>query len=484
MLELKNTYSRIISIEPVRRQSIISFTFQVLFTVIGFLSVVYFTHTIEAAVLGSYFLFLAYFSIISLFTNGGFEQAAIKRISEGIDQNEYFSAFIVLRTTFVTTTIIILFIIQEYFINSIFFMWMIIALIVSLFSISISAGISGCGKIGINSIGIFVSNVSRIIIQVITIYFGYVTNGLIVGFIVGMIVGFIFEYIFLNLKLVKFKWKHIKKLSTFSLWMFLISSGWIVFLNIDTVMISFFLGNNDVGIYRVILQFTSIAAITTLAIKTTLLPRISRWSITKETQMIEKSLSRAITFSLILAMPLFVGGLLLGDKLLYYFFGSIYGTGHVVLVILFSVQIVNIFHHLFITFLTGLDKVKEMVFITLLAVVTNIILNAVLIPQIGINGAALATLLTMLLQAYYIKKILMKSITIKLEKESVINIIQSSIIMGIVVLGLKTCIPINSIWILLIIVLISGIIYITRILNDKMVLNEIRRITNIIEGNL
>jgi O-antigen/teichoic acid export membrane protein len=47
-------------------------------------------------VLGAYFLFVAYFSIIGLMTDGGFGGAATKRISEGEEPDAYFSAFVVL----------------------------------------------------------------------------------------------------------------------------------------------------------------------------------------------------------------------------------------------------------------------------------------------------------------------------------------------------------------------------------------------------
>ena len=84
------------SIEPIRRQSIVSLIWQIAFTFIGFLSTIYFAHAVGAGVLGAYFLFVAYLSTISLMTDGGFGSAAIKRLSEGEEQDTYFSAFFVL----------------------------------------------------------------------------------------------------------------------------------------------------------------------------------------------------------------------------------------------------------------------------------------------------------------------------------------------------------------------------------------------------
>lgn len=472
-------YSKILNIEPIRRQSLITFALQMIFTVIGFVSTMYFARVVGEYVLGSYFLFLAYFSIIGLFANSGIGQAAIKRISEGIDQNEYFTSFIFLRTIFTTITILLLFIFKDYFVDlneSGLFIWLIVALIVSQFSYITTSGTNGCSQIGISSVGNFLNNVSRIVIQVIAVYLGYSIIGLIGGLILGMFIAFLFEIKFITLRLSTFKWIHVKKLCTFSIWIFLISSGWVVFTNIDTIMIGYYLYNDDIGIYRIVLHFTSIAAIATAALRSTLLPRISRWSITGEFNLVEDSLSRAITYSLLIALPVFVSGILLGDKLLYYFYGSIFQTGYIALIILFIVQIINVFHFLFTTYLTGLDKVKEILLVTVVLVCTNVVLNAILIPQIGFNGAALATLITMLIYTLLIRQTLTKLIRIKIEKECVTNILRASIAMGIVVLILKTYIPIDSIWVLIIIVLIGGIIYVIRMLNDETIKYEINRI--------
>ncbi|MDW7728267.1 MAG: hypothetical protein SCH70_14405 [Candidatus Methanoperedens sp.] len=81
MFKLNTFFSRIMSIEPIRRQSIVSPFWQVAFTFIGFLSTMYFAHIVGAGVLGAYFLFIAYFGIISLMIDGGFGSAAIRRIS-------------------------------------------------------------------------------------------------------------------------------------------------------------------------------------------------------------------------------------------------------------------------------------------------------------------------------------------------------------------------------------------------------------------
>jgi O-antigen/teichoic acid export membrane protein len=94
MFKLNTFFSRIMSIEPIRRQSIVSLIWQIAFTFVGFLSTMYFARAVGAGVLGAYFLFIAYYGIIGLMTEGGLGSAAIKRISEGEEPDAYFSVFV------------------------------------------------------------------------------------------------------------------------------------------------------------------------------------------------------------------------------------------------------------------------------------------------------------------------------------------------------------------------------------------------------
>jgi len=470
------------SIDAIQRQSIVSLIWQIALTFIGFLSTIYFAHAVGASVLGGYFLFLAYLSIIDLIANGGFGEAAIKRISEGEEQDAYFSAFVVLRSVFVTLVVVALIAFRSYFVDlneAGTFIWLILALIVGLFWWAVSSGIQGCGKIGIGATAVFINNISRIIVQVIAVFFGYGVAGLTGGFVVGMFVGSIVQLRFFDLRFVRFRWMHIKSLSTFSLWVFLISSGGIVFSNADTVMIGYYLGNADVGVYRIVLQFTFMATFTTVALRSTLYPRVSRWGKTDDTGLMEKSLSSAITYSLVLAIPVFVGGFLLGDKLLYYFYGAEYGEGYITMVVLFIVQIVNIFSSLFTAYLTAMDYLKNLFRITVVSVAANIVLNALLIPLIGILGAAVATLVTMGLNAVLAMWVLSKILMIRVEIDSLLNILKASVVMGLFVGGYRLFVPLSNVWLALVPVVLGGAIYMVLMLRfDKKIYDELKGITN------
>jgi O-antigen/teichoic acid export membrane protein len=483
MQSIKSVFSNILKVDPIQRQSIISLFWQIAITAIGFLSTMYFARTVGAAILGAYFLFLAYDGIFSLFTDGGFGGAALKRISEGEEQDAYFSAYFVLRLSFSITIILFLLSFKNYFADLInleksgMFVWLLVDLFISVFAGSIASGVAGMNKIGIRQTCAGIGNILRIIFQVMAIFLGYEAAGLAGGMVAGTLVAAIVEFHFFDLHLVRFKWAHVKSLSVFSFWLFLTSSGMLVFSYADTILIGHFMKVSDVGIYRIALQFTMVAAFSTYALRNTLWPRVSKWGKTNEMDLVEESLSRAISYSLVLAMPVLVGGVILGDRLLYFFYGADFARGYHALIILLGVQVVNVFQYFFTMYLDALDHPKESFKVTAVGIVANIGLNIVLIPVIGINGAAIATLATMTLNALLAQRALSKLMAIRLERGSIQNIMIASLAMGVLVGIYRLFIPLMNLWITLLAVIIGGVTYGIFILKlDRKICDELREI--------
>ena len=86
MIQKQAFFHQLMNIDPIKRQSLIHLFTNIAITAIGFLSTVYFARILGPSILGAYFLFLAYFGIFNLIVDGGFGNAAAKRISEGREQ--------------------------------------------------------------------------------------------------------------------------------------------------------------------------------------------------------------------------------------------------------------------------------------------------------------------------------------------------------------------------------------------------------------
>ena len=451
------------SIGPIKRQSFITLVSTIALTGIGFLSTIYFAHALGPAPLGAYFLFLAFFGILNLVGDGGFGGAAVKRISEGKEPNEYFSAFVFIRIILLTASVTVLLFAEPYLKDATsagIFFWLLLALIVSVFSSSTAIGVYGAGKVGISQISNFVDVFLRILFQITAVFLGFGSAGLAGGFIGGLIAGGLANFRYLNLKLVRFKISHLKNLSGFSFWIFLTASGSLVFTYADTILIGFFMSNADVGIYRTAFQLTSVATFTTLAFHTVLYPKISNWEAQGQVKEIENSLARACTYSLLLAIPACTGGWILGKSLLYYLYGASFVEGTSALFFLFLVQIVNVFMYLGTMSLAALNRPKDAFWITIISAIANILLDIVLIPIFGITGAAVATLIAMTFNTVGALILLSRVISVKFEYEPVKNIIYASGIMGIFLLVLHFLLPLTHVAIVFAQVIAGAGIYI------------------------
>jgi O-antigen/teichoic acid export membrane protein len=250
-----------------------------------------------------------------------------------------------------------------------------------------------------------------------------------------------------------------------------------VFNYADTILIGYFMGNADVGIYRTAFQLTAVATFTTLALHTVLYPKISKWNAEGNRTAIETAIARAFTYSLILAIPVCIGGWIFGERLLYFLYGPSFVVGAPALYILLLVQIVNVFMYLGTMGLNGLDKPREAFWVTAFASLANIVLNILLIPVLGITGAAVATLITMTLNAGAALYFLSKLIAVKLELEPVKNILIASGIMGLLMLIIHLVFPLTHVMLLFSVIAVGALVYLVVLLKrDTEIHDEIKGI--------
>jgi O-antigen/teichoic acid export membrane protein len=454
--------SKLMKINHIQRQSLISFISLILITLIGYLSTIYFAHMLGPTILGVFFLFLAFYNIFDLLGDGGFGGAAVKRISEGRDQNSYFSAFIALRLLLLCVTIIALIIFTRYF--TIFptpevTSWFILALIVGTILSVFYTGNYGRGQIGIIQVSNLLNTITKILVQVGAVFLGFGLGGLIGGFIVGMVGACLINFRYIQLGFTDFNMNHIKNLFSFSLWGFIASGGALIYTNTDTILIGYFMSAADVGIYRVAFQLAGAAAFILGSFSTVLYPKISEWHTKGNLQMIEKTVSRAIMYSLVLAIPVTAGALFFSDKLMYFCYGESFESGSVTLIVLCLVQIATIFMTLETMCLSAMDMPHLSFRVTGISAILNIVLNIVLIPRYGIVGAAVATLFTLTVNALYANALLRSFIRISLEKKLLYNIFFASFLMSGFLLVYVLVIPVSTLFRLLLGIMLGGTLY-------------------------
>jgi O-antigen/teichoic acid export membrane protein len=187
--------------------------------------------------------------------------------------------------------------------------------------------------------------------------------------------------------------------------------------------------------------------------------KVSRWNAQKDMSAIATSLSRATTYSLIFALPILTGGILLGYNLLYYLYGASFAAGATALIIIIAMRVIQSILNLYTNFLMATDHAKQAVTGILTGVSANIVLCTMLVPHIGIAGAAIGTFVNVIISIFIARMYLARIIPITLEITSIGHIFLATIVMTISLLVLRM-LPLNqSLLQTIMMVLIGAAIY-------------------------
>ena len=166
---------------------------------------------------------------------------------------------------------------------------------------------------------------------------------------------------------------------------------------IDKFFVNGILGTFQTGIYSVGQQFSSIMGILTSSVNNAYSPHFYQM-VKNENQMNEKlklvSVNIVIFYSfLALLISIF------SADFIKFFLNHSYDNSIIVIKFLVYAQVFNGIYYLFVNVLF-LENTTKVLYITLITLIINILLNFVLIPLLGIKGAALALLIS-----YFFKSI-------------------------------------------------------------------------------
>ena len=453
--------------QKVQQETITNIGVSIAITIIGFLSTMYFAHALGANTLGMYYIFLSIYGVLNLFCDAGFGAATVKRISEGREPGEYWTGAVLVRIIVYVVIVAIIVIFKDHFnnligIDAVNILIFIITL--SIFSSFFSHVIMGLDHIRISALAGLVNSTGRAFMQVSLVFFGWQFFGLIYGYIFGIIsaIAVLLYYSFrynIRVKPKMCQYRHIKSLFSYAIFTFLNGAGSMIFEYADVMIIGIFLLKGDAGIYGVIWSFSSISLFVSSAMLSTMFPKISRWSTDGNWEDVETSFGMALTYSLILAVPILFGGIILGKDLLYYAYGADFAGGALALSIILFMRVFQVSSTLTLRYLQGIDRPNIVFRIISFTATLNVVLDWFLIQWYGIEGAAVATLITTLLTVILGCRYLKEFIAIKVDWKGIRAILFASIIMTGVVYALTDILTADNVMEVLAEVGIGAIIY-------------------------
>jgi O-antigen/teichoic acid export membrane protein len=178
-----------------------------------------------------------------------------------------------------------------------------------------------------------------------------------------------------------------------SLPLLLVAGMSVILKRTDIVMIGFFLGADDAGIYGVASQISNLVVFALMAINTILGPMISELYHTRQKQQLQKIITLAarsiFVFTLVMSLILIIFG-----KFVLGLFGLVFISAYIPLLVLLAGQIINSLAGSVGLIMSMSGNQNLMGVAVSISVAINIILNLALIPVFGLLGAAVATVIS------------------------------------------------------------------------------------------
>lgn len=182
-----------------------------------------------------------------------------------------------------------------------------------------------------------------------------------------------------------------RKLLAFSLPLMVTTSMYKIFHNLDTFLIGYFTTSDIVGIYDVAYRLPFLLKITLTAFAFIFMPTISELQTEGKLTDMRQTYQIVTKWITLSTLPLTLVLVFYPTLVIKYTFGGEYTTGSVAMAVL----AVGFFVHTVIGLsgevLTAIGKTRTLMYVSLLVVVVNTLLNLYLIPQYSMIGAAIAT---------------------------------------------------------------------------------------------
>jgi O-antigen/teichoic acid export membrane protein len=168
---------------------------------------------------------------------------------------------------------------------------------------------------------------------------------------------------------------------------------WLIYLS-DRYIVSFFLGATSLGIYAAGYSLGSLPYMMAEILSFVLMATLPQLYDEGRIDEVKTHLRYNLKYFLAIAIPFLFGATILGQPVLRLFStAEIASKGHLVVpVVALAITLLSI-HNIIWNILLLVKKTKVLIIVWVIAAVLNIGLNLVLVPHIGIIGAAVTTLI-------------------------------------------------------------------------------------------
>lgn len=412
-----------------------------------FLGTVLFARELDAATMGTFFLFQALLGILATPADFGLRFAIEKRLSEGESPGSLLASGLLLKAVPLALVIgfVLLFrnALDGYF-GARLTLLLVVALVLQEFADFLIRVVRGELRVGASASLQFVRDVGWVLVGVPLVLTGIGVRALVYGLLTGFAVGGLWGLLRRETALGRPSWRHARSLFRYAKFDVVSGVGRHFYSRLDLLVIAFFLPQSYVGSYEMAWLITMVVILASDAIATTVFPQVSEWSAEGSVSRIEELIPTALTPALLLVIPSFFGTLLLSREILSITFGPEYTVASAALVVLMGEKILQAIHLVLGRSLRAIDKPELAARVTAFAIGLNIALNFILIPRFGLLGAAVATTLSFGFNTFAHVYYLSRFISLRFPLDDLARIVGASLGMAGVLIVTRSVITVAS----------------------------------------
>lgn len=429
------------------RTSAVVFASKIVITAVGFLATLYFARVIGSYNLGTYFLLLSVMSMLSILIQAGIGGSIVKRMSEGDKPASYFvvgGGIIAGALTLLSLILIALANVVNRYIDNEFGTVFLVALLGANAAMAlVRAGLRGSHNVHLTGVANSLQAILRVGLQVLAVSLGFSLVGLVFGWVTGTAIVALLGLLFLGFTLKGISPpdkdeinRRIRSMFAYSKYSWLGAVKAQTHNYADIVILGLFVSNGFIGVYAVCWNIASFLSIFGAAVHETLFPELSRLATDGDIKQTTRLVTQSIQYSGMFVIPGLVGGGILGNRILG-LYGSEFRIGTTVLIVLIAAILFYDYQKQFTNALNGMDLPELAFNINAVFIVSNILLNLLLISLIGWSGAAFATMMSAAISLVYAHESTASLIDIDVPVGEIANQTLSALVMAIVVLVLS-----------------------------------------------
>jgi O-antigen/teichoic acid export membrane protein len=366
---------------------------------IGFLAVVVFAREIGVAALGSYFLFQALLTVVSLGTDLGLRSATEKRVSEGQPAGEVLGTVLALKGGLLGVGALVVLALRApiaTFVGADLAAAVVVAAALRDTGLLTTFVLRGELRVRASATVEFVRKATFGVVGVALVVQGYGVRGPVYGVIAGYAAMTLVGAARMATRPGRPSRAMARSLLEYGRYKFVSNVGTIGYSWIDVLVIGAFLSPAAVGAYEIAWKIASIVTVFSDALATTAFPQLSKEAGQGALDRVEATFTRLVTPSLALVVPAFFGTVVLAADILGIVFGPAYVAASLALVVLLADSVSTAVYRFVTRTLRALDAPDLDARGVVVSVVLNVVLNLLLVPRFGLVGAAVATTLASL----------------------------------------------------------------------------------------